>query len=152
MRSFYILISLIALSSVEIARAEFLTCESMDERPHYCPADTRNGVNFVRKLSDADCSPGRSWNYDERGVWVSRGCRAVFDVHGVIDRRDLSYGPYGYDQPRDYRRGYFDRPPEPIIERCPAGFQPSENKCRPDERRHGCKDIRLPGGLGCVHR
>lgn len=37
-------------------------------------------------------------------------------------------------------------------ERCPAGFQPSEQKCSPDERRRGCKDIRLPNGLGCVRR
>ena len=37
-------------------------------------------------------------------------------------------------------------------EHCPSGFQPSEQKCTQDERRSGCKDIRLPGGLGCVHR
>jgi hypothetical protein len=43
-------------------------------------------------------------------------------------------------------------PPPPPPERCPPGFSPSENKCRPEERKHGCKDIRLPGGLGCVRR
>lgn len=37
-------------------------------------------------------------------------------------------------------------------ERCPAGFSPSERKCTQDERRRGCKDIRLPNGLGCVKR
>jgi len=37
-------------------------------------------------------------------------------------------------------------------DRCPAGFQPSERKCSPDERRRGCKDIRTPSGLGCVNR
>jgi hypothetical protein len=37
-------------------------------------------------------------------------------------------------------------------ERCPSGFQPSENKCTPQERSQGCKDMRLPGGLGCVKR
>jgi len=37
-------------------------------------------------------------------------------------------------------------------ERCPSGFQPSEQKCTQAERRNGCKDIRLPGGLGCVNR
>ena len=41
-----------------------------------------------------------------------------------------------------------ERPPE----RCPSGFEPSERKCSPEERRRGCKDMRLPGGLGCVHR
>jgi hypothetical protein len=37
-------------------------------------------------------------------------------------------------------------------ERCPSGFSPSERKCSQDERRRGCKDMRLPGGLGCVRR
>lgn len=37
-------------------------------------------------------------------------------------------------------------------ERCPSGFHPSEQKCSPEERRRGCKDMRLPGGLGCVRR
>jgi len=42
------------------------------------------------------------------------------------------------------------QPPPP--EHCPSGFSPSENKCSPDERRRGCRDIRLPSGLGCVSR
>lgn len=37
-------------------------------------------------------------------------------------------------------------------ERCPSGYQPSENKCSTEERRRGCSDMRLPGGLGCVRR
>lgn len=44
------------------------------------------------------------------------------------------------------------RPPVRQPERCPSGFSPSENKCSPEERRRGCKDMRLPGGLGCVRR
>lgn len=42
--------------------------------------------------------------------------------------------------------------PPPQQERCPAGFSPSEHKCSSDERRRGCKDMRMPGGLGCVRR
>lgn len=37
-------------------------------------------------------------------------------------------------------------------EQCPPGFRPSEQKCSQEERRRGCKDMRLPGGLGCVRR
>ena len=37
-------------------------------------------------------------------------------------------------------------------DRCPAGFRPSEQKCSVEERRRGCKDMRLPSGLGCVAR
>jgi hypothetical protein len=42
--------------------------------------------------------------------------------------------------------------PQPSQDRCPPGFQPSEQKCSPEERRRGCKDIRTPSGLGCVNR
>ena len=35
---------------------------------------------------------------------------------------------------------------------CPAGFSRSENKCSNAERKHGCKDIRLSNGMGCVSR
>lgn len=41
---------------------------------------------------------------------------------------------------------------QPRQEQCPAGFRPSEQKCSVEERRRGCKDMRLPGGLGCVKR
>lgn len=40
----------------------------------------------------------------------------------------------------------------PTQDRCPSGFSPSENKCSPEERRRGCRDMRLPSGLGCVSR
>ena len=40
----------------------------------------------------------------------------------------------------------------PIRERCPSGFQETERKCTTEERRRGCKDMRMPGGLGCVSR
>jgi hypothetical protein len=43
-------------------------------------------------------------------------------------------------------------PPLRVQESCPPGYSPSEQKCSPEERRHGCKDVRLSGGLGCVHR
>ena len=45
-------------------------------------------------------------------------------------------------------------PPQraPAQDRCPAGFSPSERKCTAQERKKGCRDIRTPGGLGCVSR
>ena len=41
---------------------------------------------------------------------------------------------------------------QPVRESCPSGYSPSERKCSNEERRRGCRDIRLPGGLGCVSR
>lgn len=50
------------------------------------------------------------------------------------------------------RRAPVMAPPMRREERCPSGFSPSEQKCSVEERRRGCKDMRLPGGLGCVNR
>lgn len=90
--------------------------------------------------------------------------------------RDEYYRNRDYDRKRDLRRererleeererlererrehrehNEWQRPPPPPRreEHCPSGFSPSERKCSTEERRHGCKDMRLPGGLGCVSR
>jgi hypothetical protein len=57
-----------------------ITCSSNNGGRNYCPADTRRGVQMVRQRSDARCTQGYSWGYDQRGIWVDRGCRADFVV------------------------------------------------------------------------
>ena len=80
-----------------------ITCESRDRRRQVCAADIRGTVRLARQLSDATCREGSSWGYDQRGIWVDRGCRGVFEVRGRDrdrdrDRgrdRDRRYGPRG---------------------------------------------------------
>ena len=55
-----------------------IRCESSDKRRRTCAVDTRGGVALVRQLSDSPCVEGRTWGWDERGVWVDRGCRGEF--------------------------------------------------------------------------
>lgn len=64
-----------------------LTCASDDGNRHYCRADTRYGVRMVNQRSNAVCRQGYSWGYDQRGIWVDRGCRADFIT------RVPAYGP-----------------------------------------------------------
>jgi hypothetical protein len=59
---------------------QIVSCSSDDMHKHYCPADTRGGVQLVKQRSDSSCRQGRSWGYDRRGIWVDRGCRADFQV------------------------------------------------------------------------
>src|SRR5688500_9553273 len=70
-------------------RAEFLAvpnawetvvCESTGRRRTRCAATTRFGIELSRKLSDSDCTRGRTWGHDAGGIWVSGGCRAEFRV------------------------------------------------------------------------
>ena len=68
------------------------------------------------------------------------------------DRRRLDNERRQLDDERRQHEAQVNRPPPPQQEHCPSGFSPSENKCSVEERRRGCKDMRLPGGLGCVHR
>ena len=57
-----------------------ISCSSDDGGRHYCHADTRRGVLLVRQRSGSPCSEGSTWGYDERGIWVDRGCRADFAI------------------------------------------------------------------------
>src|SRR5258708_3631566 len=58
--------------------AERLVCESHGGRNEGCEADTRFGVELTRQLSSAACVFRRSWGYNDRGIWVTDGCRAEF--------------------------------------------------------------------------
>ena len=79
------------------------------------------------------------------------------------ERRDIENERQRVEQERERleekRAREYSRPTAPPPqqrqqrqETCPSGYSPSEQKCSPDERRHGCKDVRLNSGLGCVHR
>ncbi|MFT3896307.1 MAG: DUF3011 domain-containing protein [Thermomonas sp.] len=69
-------------------------CESHDRKRTHCAADTRYGVDIVRRISDAPCVQGRTWGWDGYGVWVDDGCRADFAVggHGGSRRPGGGYG------------------------------------------------------------
>ncbi|MBQ1542167.1 hypothetical protein C5708_16025 [Caulobacter sp. CCUG 60055] len=65
------------------ARADsYIDCSSYNYGRNYCRADTRGGVWLDRQYSygDGQCEEGRTWGWDDRGVWVDRGCRARFRV------------------------------------------------------------------------
>jgi len=60
-----------------------VVCESNDKRTNYCNADIRGGVRLVRQLSDRRCVRGSTWGTNSRGIWVTSGCRAEFEVAGT---------------------------------------------------------------------
>lgn len=57
-----------------------LTCSSDDGRRRYCNANTSSGVRLTRQISGSACIQGQTWGFDERGIWVDRGCRAEFQI------------------------------------------------------------------------
>lgn len=49
------------------------------ERQH-CRANTASGILLARSTGPGACLLGRSWGYDDAGVWVQDGCSAEFIV------------------------------------------------------------------------
>lgn len=71
------------------ARAEReVNCDSAGKKYRYCPVKTYGSVRIQKRFSDAPCTLGKSWGYDAGGVWVDRGCRALFVV-GEPGRRPI---------------------------------------------------------------
>ena len=98
-------------------------------------------------------SRGYSNSYDNDDYYRNRERdRIHHDKHELDRERDRIENERRQleEQRRRERDAY--RPPPPREDRCPSGFSPSEQKCSSDERRRGCRDVRLPSGLGCVSR
>lgn len=55
-----------------------ITCSSDDGRRNFCPANTQRGVQLIKQRSGSPCVQGRTWGWNEKGIWVDRGCRADF--------------------------------------------------------------------------
>ncbi len=85
-------------------RTQSIYCASDDGRRHTCPFNANGGtVRLVTQKSGSNCVQGRTWGFNNTGIWVDRGCRADFEVsggrgYGINDRdndgRDNN-GSYG---------------------------------------------------------
>ena len=61
-----------------------ITCESPLGGRTYCPANTSQGIALRRSMGDAPCLLGKTWGYDDGGVWVADGCSAEFLVAPTV--------------------------------------------------------------------
>lgn len=69
------------LSLTSYAAEEKIRCESNGGQYRHCTVNTNgNEVTVAKQLSSARCIINDSWGYDDRGVWVDKGCRAEFLV------------------------------------------------------------------------
>jgi hypothetical protein len=82
-------------------------CESVNSATTYCNVDTRSGVRLMRRLSQANCSEGRTWGLTRQGVWVSNGCRAEFQVGGSSYYGNSSNYNNGYNNNGYYSNGSY---------------------------------------------
>jgi hypothetical protein len=76
-------IILILAGSATPALAERITCESHGKGAEACgTVAAGSSVRLVQQLGGAACVEGKSWGTgpDHDSIWVSGGCRAVFEV------------------------------------------------------------------------
>jgi Protein of unknown function (DUF3011) len=59
-------------------QAATVSCASRPGEREHCAADTSSGVALVRSSGEAPCLLGKTWGYDDTGVWVSDGCSGEF--------------------------------------------------------------------------
>lgn len=77
-RSFFLALLLFPFAAG--ARAQTVSCNSTasDSEKHYCEADTRYGVKFLKQTGTVVCVEGKTWGWDEEGIWVIQGCGGQF--------------------------------------------------------------------------
>ena len=57
-----------------------VSCSSQAGERQVCTADTSAGVTLVRSTGQTACLLGKTWGYDDTGVWVMNGCSGEFVV------------------------------------------------------------------------
>src|SRR5437588_9619090 len=63
-----------------------ISCSSNNYRYQYCGANTDGYARLVNQQSRAACVRGRTWGFDNGGVWVNNGCSGQFEIEAARDR------------------------------------------------------------------
>ena len=76
----YIIGLLLLFPFAMVSPGQTISCNSApgDTEKHYCEADTRQGAHLVKQTSTVDCVEGKTWGWDEEGIWVNKGCGGQF--------------------------------------------------------------------------
>ncbi len=75
--------------------ANRVKCESRNYQPNSCAIGNASDVRIVERLG-GNCRQGADWNFDRRAIYVSNGCRALFEVRsGNNNGGNYGGGNYG---------------------------------------------------------
>jgi len=73
-----------------------ISCSSKLGERQQCAADTSKGVVLAQSSGEAPCLLGRTWGYDDDGIWVSDGCSADFVVGQATEGSEARQKPPRY--------------------------------------------------------
>jgi len=65
-------------AALQAAAQNRVECNSEAGQRVVCKADTSAGVALLRSSGSAACLLGKTWGYDDAGIWVADGCSGVF--------------------------------------------------------------------------
>ena len=84
-----------------------VTCVANSAERTYCAGDASAGVVLIKSNGPGECLLGRTWGYDQRGIWVTDGCSGEF-VFGGLAQQQVTVDATSAPQP--------PREPTPRIE------------------------------------
>lgn len=67
----------------------------------YCAGDTSAGVVLIKSNGTGECLLGRTWGYDQRGVWVTDRCSGEFAFGGLIQQTTTPDSTQAPQTPRE---------------------------------------------------
>src|SRR5215510_327388 len=84
-----------AADTSKAAQPNRISCQSQPGERQHCTADTSAGVALANSSGTAPCLLGKTWGYDDTGIWVSDGCSGEF-VAGQTTQRAEKKKPLEY--------------------------------------------------------
>ena len=70
-----------------------IACQSAAGARQHCAADTSSGVALLRSMGAVACLLGKTWGYDDMGIWVSDGCSGEFIAGTVAEPKEEKNPP-----------------------------------------------------------
>ncbi|HKU85564.1 MAG TPA: DUF3011 domain-containing protein [Casimicrobiaceae bacterium] len=105
-----------------------IACESRNFQQNFCPSQSRiTRAWLVEQRSRSACVQGRSWGFQETGIWVSSGCNGVFGVEGGGRRPNPPPVNRVTCESRNYQDAFC--PVRPLIARAWLDEQRSQTTC-----------------------
>ena len=120
--------------------SQLVNCSSEDGHRHVCPINTDGRVRLEKQRSGSACIEGRTWGYNNREIWVDRGCRGDF----TVDARDDHDWHRGHG---DHHEGHGDRPEADQFINCSS--EDGGRKYCPTDTRGRVKMIKQRSGSEC---
>ncbi len=105
-----------------------IACDSRNFEQQFCPSDRRIlRAWLLEQRSRSVCVQGRSWGFQERGLWVSAGCSGLFAVE-TSGRHPVAPPVHRVTcESRGFQQSFC--PVQPMIARAWLQEQRSQSRC-----------------------